>query len=139
MGSRKRCFGLEGEQPIKEGSVALERLAKILGGNVVALAPLIFQRGSLGGKLLGDALDDVGDQTVGLFDRVPGLIDERRLDFLPASAEVVQLVVGEQRAGIVGGGRTSRLAFRGRSGQLRRGVRRRVAPRRGRTRGRSAA
>src|ERR1039457_5578766 len=104
MGIQERRSGLEGEQAIKEGSVALERLAKILGGNVVALAPLIFQRGSLGGKLLGDALDDVGDQTVGLFDRVSGLIDERRLDFLPASAEVVQLVVGEQRAGIVGGG-----------------------------------
>ena len=76
MGSRKRCLGLEGEQPIKEGSVALERLAKILGGDVVALAPLIFQRGSLGGELLGDAFDDVGDQAVSFFDRVPWLIDE---------------------------------------------------------------
>jgi hypothetical protein len=40
--------GLEGEQPIEEGSVARERLAKILGGNVVALALLIFQLGTLG-------------------------------------------------------------------------------------------
>jgi len=45
MGSRKRCLGLEGEQPIKEGSVVLERLAKVLGRDVVAFAPLIFQRG----------------------------------------------------------------------------------------------
>ena len=74
-GIQERRFGLEGEQPIKEGSVALEQLAKILGGDVVAVAILIFQRGSLGGELLGDALDDVGDQAVGLFDRVPRLID----------------------------------------------------------------
>ena len=48
MGIWKRCFGLEGERPIEEGSVTLERLAEILCGDVVALAPLIFQRGSLG-------------------------------------------------------------------------------------------
>src|ERR1017187_2663201 len=100
MGIQKRHSGLEGEQPIKERPVALERLAKILGGDVVALAPLIFQRGWLGGGLLGDALDDVADQAVGLFDRMPWLIDERRLDFLPACAEVVQFIVGEQRAGV---------------------------------------
>src|ERR1017187_58160 len=103
MGIQERSSGLEGEQPIKEGSVALERLAKILGGDVVALAPLIFQRGSLGGELLGDALDDVGDQAVGLFDRMPWLIDEGGLDLVPASAEGVQLVVGKERACIRNG------------------------------------
>ena len=97
MGIQERRSGLEGEQPIEEGSVALERLAKILGGDVVALAPLIFQLGTLGGKLLGDAFDDVGDQAVGLLDRTPWLIDERCLDFLPACAEVIQFIVGEQR------------------------------------------
>src|ERR1017187_842154 len=103
MGIQERSSGLEGEQPIKEGSVALERLAKILGGDVVALAPLIFQRGSLGGELLGDALDDVGDQAVGLFDRMPWLVDEGGLDLVPASAEGVQLVVGKERACIRNG------------------------------------
>ena len=78
MGIQKRHSGLEGEQTIKEGSVALERLAKILGGDVVALAPLIFQRGSLGGKLLGDALNNVGNEAVGLLDRMPGARRRRR-------------------------------------------------------------
>src|ERR1035441_10075399 len=103
MGIQKRHSGLEGEQPIKEGSVALERLAKILGGDVVALAPLIFQLGTLGGELLSDSLNNVGNEAVGLLDRMPGLVDEGGLGLVPASAEGVQLVVGKERACIRNG------------------------------------
>src|ERR1017187_1575528 len=103
MGIQKRHSGLEGEQPIKEGSVALERLAKILGGDVVALAPLIFQLGTLGGELLSDSLNNVGNEAVGLLDRMPGLVDEGGLGLGPASAEGVQLVVGKEQACIRNG------------------------------------
>src|ERR1035438_410801 len=103
MGIQKRHSGLEGEQPIKEGSVALERLAKILGGDVVALAPLIFQLGTLGGELLSDSLHNVGNEGVGLVVRMPGLVDEGGLDLGPASAEGVQLVVGKERVCIRNG------------------------------------
>jgi hypothetical protein len=46
--------------------VALEGDAKILGGDVVALAPLVFELRSLVGEDLGEPLDGRGDKLVGL-------------------------------------------------------------------------
>ena len=45
----------------------------------------------------GQALHQVGDQRVGLLDRLAWLVDEARLDLLPALREPLCLVVGEER------------------------------------------
>lgn len=89
---------LEGEQAIKEGAVAPEALTEILGGYIVALGPLLFELGAFIGELLGDALYYVGDEAVGLLDGLTRLVDEGGLDLVPTCAEVMQLIVGEQRA-----------------------------------------
>ena len=39
-----------GKQSVKEGAIALQRDAKILGGNIVAAIPLLLQLGTFFGK-----------------------------------------------------------------------------------------
>jgi hypothetical protein len=83
-------YGSECEQSIEEGAVAPERLAEVFGGDVVALSPLLFQSRAFGGELLGDALDHIGYETVGLFYGLPGLIDKRGLNLVPAMEEIIR-------------------------------------------------
>jgi hypothetical protein len=52
------------------------------------------------GEAGGEPLHEVGDQRVGLFDRVAWLVDETRLDLLPARSEAPALVVGQERAAL---------------------------------------
>ena len=81
---------LERQQAIEEGAVAPQRLPQVFGGHVVALGPLLFQSCTLGGELLGDALDHIGYETVGLFYGLPGLIDKRGLNLVPAMEEIIR-------------------------------------------------
>ena len=67
---------LEGKQTIEERAIAPERLAQVLGIDVVTLGPLTFQLRALVCKLLGDAFYDIGDEAIGLLDCLPWFIDE---------------------------------------------------------------
>jgi hypothetical protein len=89
---------LERQQPIKESAITLQALAELFSGDVVAAVPLLLQLRAFLGELLRDALDDSCHQRVSLLDCVTRLVDERRLDLVPASAEVPQLVFRKKRS-----------------------------------------
>src|SRR4051812_23640827 len=88
--------GSGGEQPLEEAAVPLEGDAQVLGGDVLAAAPLLLEALALGGEALGDALHDLGDELVGLLDGAARLVDEPRLDRLPAALELRVLVARQQ-------------------------------------------
>ena len=91
------CLVLDGEEAVEEGAVAFEGLAEVFGVDVFAAVPLLLQLLALGGELLGDALDDVGDEAVCMFYSCTGLIDEGGLHLIPIRAESLQLILREER------------------------------------------
>src|SRR4051794_27213883 len=120
---RPRLVGaLRGQQAAEERAVALERDSQVLGGDVLAAAPLRLEALALLGEALGEALHDGRHEGVGVLDGAARLVDEADLDLLPAALEalgvreervVVAVAVGRcARAGRggagVAGGRVAR-------------------------------
>src|SRR3954452_7585490 len=87
---------LRGEQPLEEAAVALQRDPQVLGRDVLAAAPLALEALALGGEVLGEPAHHLGDELVGLLDGLARLVDEPRLDRLPAALELGVLVAGQQ-------------------------------------------
>src|SRR5919108_6026638 len=56
------------EEPLEEGTVALEGVAKVVGGDVVTPVPVALQPSPLIGEGPGQVLHELGDQGVGLLD-----------------------------------------------------------------------
>src|SRR5262249_44603126 len=98
--------------------VALERDPQVLGGDVLAAAPLLLEALALGRETLREPLHDLGDELVGLLDGLPRLVDESGLDRLPAALELRVLPVREP-------GRSVGAKVAGGSGALRLGALRR--------------
>src|SRR5438093_13625235 len=92
---------LGGQQALEEAAVALQRDPQVLGGDVLAAAPLALEALALGGEALRHAPHDLGDELVRLLDGLARLVDEPGLDLLPAALEALVLVAREQlgRAG----------------------------------------
>src|SRR5262245_10657840 len=84
------------QQALEEAAVALQRHAQVLGRDVLAAAPLALEPLALGGEALGQPAHDFRDQLVGLLDRAPRIVDEVRLDRLPAALVAGVLVALEQ-------------------------------------------
>jgi hypothetical protein len=92
--------GTGGHQPIEEPPVARERDAEVFGRHLVAAIPLSFEPLPFVGEARRKTLHQVGDESVGPFDRLARLVDEARLDLLPAAREALSLVDRQQRAGL---------------------------------------
>jgi hypothetical protein len=82
---------------MKKRTIALERDAKVFGGDVVAAIPLVFEFGAFLGENLGQTLHGRRDESVRLLDRTTRLVDEGGLNALPAVSQVFKLVVREKR------------------------------------------
>src|SRR5205085_1587113 len=95
---------LGGEESVEEGAVAGEGDAEVFGGDVVALVPLGFEPLAFVGEAGGESLHEVGDQGVGFRDGVARLVDEARLDLLPAGGEALALVRRQERLTLCGSG-----------------------------------
>src|SRR4051794_19651140 len=93
---RPRLVGaLRGQQAAEERAVALERDSQVLGGDVLAAAPLRLEALALLREALGEALHDGRHEGVGVLDGAARLVDEADLDLLPAALEA--LGVREER------------------------------------------
>src|SRR5690242_18361257 len=87
----------EGEEPVEERAVAAEGDAEVLGRDVVAARPLLLEALSLAREGVGEALHALGDERVGLLHGTARLVDEPRLDAVPAASEVAARRLVEQR------------------------------------------
>src|SRR5215211_7308785 len=85
------------EQSLEERAVPRQGDSQILGGGLLALRPLALQVETGFGETRGDPLDQVRYERVCFHDRLTGLVDEARLNLVPASAKGRQLVVTEER------------------------------------------
>src|SRR5215208_6989280 len=103
-------FGLCGQEPVEEGAVARQSDTEILRRDVVAALPLRLEPTSLVREASRQLLHQLGDERVGLGNRLAGLVDEARLDLLPAPREALALVLGQERTSLSGraGGRGAR-------------------------------
>src|SRR5215208_234294 len=95
-------FGLCGQEPVEEGAVARQSDTEILRRDVVAALPLRLQPLSLVREAGRQLLHQLGNERVGLGDRFAGLVNEARLDFLPAPREALALVLGQERTSLFG-------------------------------------
>src|SRR5215472_2882562 len=87
---------LKAEQPVEESAVAAQCLTQVLGGDLSAAVPLLLEFRAFVGEELRDALYCGGDQRIGVFDGLSWLVDEHALGSVPASAKILQFVLGEQ-------------------------------------------
>ncbi len=83
------------QQSVEESAVPLEGDAQIFSRDVVAATPLPLQSRTRIGEAICQALDYFGNQRISLLDSAPRFVHEGRLDFRPARAELLCLVVGE--------------------------------------------
>jgi hypothetical protein len=85
-----RCSALlfSNHQTIEEGAVALQGLAEILSGHILALIPPALQRASLFGKHSGDLLDHLRYQRIRLLDGRARFVHRVALDLIPARAKM---------------------------------------------------
>src|SRR5205823_11883966 len=90
-----------GEEPVEERAVACQRDPQVLRRDVVTALPLAFEPISLVGEARCKSLHEVGDKRVGFLDRFLRLVDEVRLDLLPAGGEAIRLVGGQLRLALV--------------------------------------
>src|SRR3954447_3129579 len=113
--SRRRVGALRGQQAAEERAVALQRDTQVLGGDVLAAAPLRLEALALLREALGEALHDRGDERVGVLDGAARLVDEADLDLLPTALEA--LGVREERVVVAAAvGRGARAGRRGAGG-----------------------
>src|SRR5258705_5466943 len=75
------------EQPLEELSVAPQCETKILRGSILASSPLRLQPRARLGETCRELFDDLRDEDVGLLDTFCAVIDESRLDIVPARAQ----------------------------------------------------
>src|SRR5436190_11322280 len=85
------------QQAIEERPIALERHAQVLGRDVAAAGPLALEIGPRSGERFRQALDGLGHQPIRFLDGVPRLVDELRLDLVPAVAKLITFLIGKQR------------------------------------------
>jgi hypothetical protein len=75
---------------------------QIFGRDIVAPPPVLaFEPFALLSESGGELLHDARDQAVGILDRAARLVDEARLDLLPAALEACAQFVGGSAAGSV--------------------------------------
>jgi len=91
----------EREKSIEKCAIPLDRPPKLFGIDVIAAAPLLFQLFALSAELTGYALDNVGNQAVGLFHRLARFIDEGGLHVFLKRAKSLQFVRGNSGLGCV--------------------------------------
>ena len=75
------------EQPLEELSVTPQGETKILRGGVLASSPLRLEPRARLGETCRELFDDLRDEGVGLLDTLRGVVDESRLDIVPARAQ----------------------------------------------------
>jgi hypothetical protein len=80
---------------MKEGAIALEREAQILGRYVVTSIPLLFEPGTFLGEHFCQTLHGRGDETIRLFDGPARLVNEGCLNCTPAILQIVKFVIRE--------------------------------------------
>src|SRR5688572_11653679 len=97
--------GLQRQQALEERAIAAERNAQIFGRDLVAFAPLPFERCALVAEHLRQPVHHQRHQRVGLLDGLSRLVDETGLDRIPLRAIARGLGAGEHRhRAVVGGG-----------------------------------
>lgn len=106
--------GLGCQESLKERPVALEGGAKVVGGDLVAPIPVALQPPTLISKGSGQVLHDLGDQLIGLLDRLAWRVHEPGLDIGPTGPKALGVVGGQQGAGRGGVGRARIGGHRGR-------------------------
>jgi len=84
------------EETFEGRLIPRQRDSQILGRNIVATIPLAFEPLAFIGESRGEPLHKVGDERVGLLNRGARLVDEARLDLLPAACEALGLLVGQK-------------------------------------------
>jgi uncharacterized membrane protein len=84
------------QQPIEERPITLQRDPEIFGGHLFTAVPLAFETGLGVRKGLGKTLNSLGDELVGLFNRLTRCIDEASLDIRPTWPQIVGDFVGQQ-------------------------------------------
>lgn len=89
-------FGLKAQQTIKKRTIALEDSAQIFRRHVAALDPVALEPGAFIREGLCQAADYSGNEFVGPFHGLPGLIHETSLDLLPSSVKIVGFRGGKQ-------------------------------------------
>src|SRR3954454_13458736 len=88
------------QQSPEERAVALQRDAQILGGDILAAAPLRLEAIALLREALGEVLHHRGHERVRILDGAARLVDEPDLDLLPAGLELVGAL--EERRAVCG-------------------------------------
>ena len=82
---------------MKESTIALQRDAEVFGGHFIAAIPLFFELGAFLGENFCQAFHRRGDEAIGLLNGSAGLVNESCLNVFPATSQVGNLMVGEQR------------------------------------------
>ena len=80
---------LDGEQTLKERTVALQRDAQVFGRDIVSAIPLFLEFGTLLGKDFGQAFHGCSDEAVCLLYGATGLIDEGGLNAGPTGSQLL--------------------------------------------------
>src|SRR5579864_8021732 len=96
------------QQPRKEGAVAAQGNAQVLGGDIITLAPLLLELLTFLGEYFRQTFHGRGDQTVGFFHRLPRFIHERHLHAVPLRVQIISFVRGEERGQLFFGFRPGR-------------------------------
>src|SRR5689334_21013321 len=93
-------FSLGSQQQLEERAVALKADPELFRRDIVCLAELRLERIASLLERARESLDHLGDERIGLLDRLQRLVHKGALDRLPTAPQLVG-VVAEQRDGLL--------------------------------------